>query len=125
MAGEAALKLQETCLLQAAAYSSAEVLHGPVSIVGPGFPALALAVDDAAGPSVAAVAADLAAKGATVFSTRDAAGAVVLPAPPPVHPLLDPLPLIAAFYAVAERAAHARGIDPDAPRHLSKVTRTT
>lgn len=126
ISNEAALKFKETCLLHAESYSSAEVLHGPVSIVGQGFPVLALAAADAAEAGLAGVADDLAGKGATVFATSGLARrATRLPAVRTAHPLTDPLALIATFYAMVEEVARARGIDPDAPRHLNKVTETT
>lgn len=59
IANEAALKFKETCAVHAEAYSSAEVMHGPVSIVGRGFPILALIGRDAAEKSVAGTADDL------------------------------------------------------------------
>lgn len=125
MSGEAALKLKETCQIHAENYSSAEVLHGPVSIVGQGFPVLAFAVADAAEDAVVAVADALAGKGAEVFITSDrATGAERLPFERTDHPLTDPIALIVAFYAMVERVALARGIDPDRPRHLRKVTET-
>lgn len=125
MACEAALKFKETCQIHAEAYSSAEVLHGPVSIVAPGFPVLALAIDDAAEPIIAQTADQIAAKGAAVFITSNKSKAHALPAPRTGHPLTDPIALITSFYAMVEATARARGIDPDAPRHLSKVTETT
>lgn len=125
MSNEAALKFKEVCLIHAESYSSAEVLHGPVSIVDVGFPVLALANADAAEASIAGVADAMAAKGAQVFVTSDKAqGATVLPVVRTGHWLTDPLALIATFYAMVERVAVARGIDPDTPRHLRKVTET-
>lgn len=125
MSGEAALKFKETCLIHAENYSSAEVLHGPVSIVGQGFPVLAFAAADAAESTVVEVADALAAKGAEVFVTSDRAGqATRLPAVRTDHPLTDPIALIVSFYAMVERVALGRGIDPDRPRHLNKVTET-
>jgi glucosamine--fructose-6-phosphate aminotransferase (isomerizing) len=47
-----------------------------------------------------------------------------LPLPPPLHPLLDPIPALLAFYPLAEALARRRGRDPDRPPHLRKVTRT-
>ena len=44
--------------------------------------------------------------------------------PPPLHPLLDPITAIAAFYPMAAALAQARGHDPDNPRGLKKVTST-
>ncbi|PWJ22534.1 SIS domain-containing protein [Jannaschia seohaensis] len=125
MAGEAALKFKETCQLHAESYSSAEVLHGPVSIVAPGFPVLALTARDEAEAGLVETADGMAEKGARVFVTSDRASrATCLPVTRTGHPLLDPLALIVPFYASVERIAVARGIDPDTPRHLRKVTET-
>lgn len=123
---EAALKFKETCQLHAESYSSAEVLHGPVSIVERGFPVIALAVQDAAQGALIDVAEQVAAKGAKVFTTsRKATTATALPAVRTGHPLTDPISLIASFYAMVEQVAVAHGVNPDAPRHLRKVTETT
>jgi glutamine---fructose-6-phosphate transaminase (isomerizing) len=125
MANEAALKFKEVARIHAESYSSAEVLHGPVSIVGDGFPVLALAVGDAAEAGLVAVADQMAAKGAQVFVTSGlATDATRLPHVRTGHPLTDPLALIVSFYAMVEQVAQARGIDPDKPRHLNKVTQT-
>jgi glutamine---fructose-6-phosphate transaminase (isomerizing) len=125
MSNEAALKFKETCLIHAESYSSAEVLHGPVSIIGAGFPVIAFAAADAAEASVVETADALAGKGARVFVTSDRADAATrLRVVRTGHPLTDPLALIVTFYAMVERVAVARGIDPDKPRHLNKVTET-
>jgi glucosamine--fructose-6-phosphate aminotransferase (isomerizing) len=125
IASEAALKFKEVAGLHAEAYSSAEVLHGPVAIVGEGFPVLALAVGDAAEPGLAATAEAIAAKGAHVFLTGAGAGTTALPHVRTGHPLTDPLALVVSVYAMAEALARARGHDPDRPRNLHKVTKTT
>ncbi len=125
MSNEAALKFKETCQIHAESYSSAEVLHGPVSIIGTGFPVLGLAANDLAEASLIEVADAIAAKGAKVFVTSDkCATAQRLEHVRTNHPLTDPLSLITSFYAMVERLATSRGINPDAPRHLKKVTQT-
>lgn len=125
MSGEAALKFKETCQIHAENYSSAEVMHGPVSIVSDGFPVLALAAHDAAEETVAGIADAMAGKGARVFATSGKVRkAETLPAVRTDHWLTDPLSLIVSFYAMVEAVAIARGIDPDTPRHLRKVTET-
>ena len=125
ISNEAALKFKETCLIHAESYSSAEVLHGPVSIVGAGFPVIALAAADAAEATVTALADDLAAKGAAAFVTgAGAERARVLPHRRTDHWLLDPVSVVVSFYGMVESIARARGIDPDHPRHLRKVTST-
>jgi glucosamine--fructose-6-phosphate aminotransferase (isomerizing) len=125
MANEAALKFKETCGLHAEAYSAAEVMHGPLALIGPDFPVLALAARDASEPSVAEAADSLAAKGAAVFVTSALAKhAVRLPHVATGHPLTDPLPLIVSFYMFVEALARHRGLDPDTPPNLRKVTET-
>jgi len=125
IANEAALKFKETCQIHAESYSSAEVLHGPVSIVDRDFPVIALASQDEAESALAGVADEIAAKGASVFATTDKVQlASVLPITRTGHALTDPIALIASFYAMVERTAASRGINPDAPRHLKKVTET-
>lgn len=125
ISNEAALKFKETCQIHAESYSSAEVLHGPVSIVDRGFPVIAFAAEDMAEPALAEVADEIARKGASVFGTSTRLHhATPLPTTRTGHPLTDPIALIASFYAMVEQVATSRGIDPDAPRHLSKVTET-
>lgn len=124
IACEIALKLQETSGIHAQAYSAAEVLHGPAAIAESGFPVLALVLDDAARAAVTRTCERLAGQGAQVFATAPAEGAGTLPLPAPIHPFLDPIVAVAAFYIFAERLARAAGHDPDRPRHLQKVTQT-
>ena len=84
-----------------------------------------MAAADAAEGALVEVADQIAAKGATVFVTSDRAQAATrLPVERTGHPLTDPIALIASFYAMVEKTAVARGINPDAPRHLRKVTET-
>ena len=125
MSNEAALKFKETCQVHAESYSSAEVLHGPVSIVGGGYPVLALAARDATEPSIVEVADQLAGNGASVFATSSQVkSASALAFSPTGHPTTDPLSLIVSFYAFIEKLAQDRGLNPDTPRNLKKVTET-
>lgn len=125
ISNEAALKFKETCQIHAESYSSAEVLHGPVSIVGEGFPVLCFAAADAAEAPLAEIADEIAAKGGRVFVTSDRAHrATGIDRVRTDHPLTDPISLIVSFYAMVERFATSRGDDPDKPRHLKKVTET-
>ncbi|MFG5381314.1 SIS domain-containing protein [Yoonia sp. R2-816] len=125
ISNEAALKFKETCLIHAESYSSAEVLHGPVSIVGNGFPVIAFAAADRAEDSIAETADALAEKGARVFAvTNRTTRATTLPHVRTGHWLTDPIAAIVSFYGMVETVAVARGIDPDRPRHLNKVTET-
>ena len=125
VSNEAALKFKETCQLHAESYSSAEVLHGPVSIVGEGFPVLGFAAADAAEGALAGIADQIAVKGAQVFATTGLVEkATCIDHVRTGHALTDPLSLIVSFYSMVEAFSTSRGIDPDAPRHLKKVTET-
>jgi len=125
IANEAALKFKETCGIQGESYSAAEVMHGPVSIVTPGYPVLGLAARDAAEASVAEMAHKLAGQGACAFLTSDRPGAATrLPFAATGHPITDPLALIVSFYGFVEALARHRGLNPDEPPMLRKVTET-
>ena len=124
-AQEAALKFKETCGLHAEAFSSAEVKHGPMAIVGPDFPVLAFAQDDDIGAGTAAVAEEFRARGAPVWLARPgASGPGVLPLPASPHPACTPILTVQAFYGAVNALSVARGHDPDVPPHLNKVTET-
>ncbi len=124
-AQEAALKFKETCGLHAEAFSSAEVKHGPMAIVGPDFPVLAFAQDDEIGDGTAAVVDEFRKRGAPVWLARPgASGTGALPLPASPHPAVTPILTAQAFYAVANALSLARGYDPDVPPHLNKVTET-
>jgi glucosamine--fructose-6-phosphate aminotransferase (isomerizing) len=125
IANEAALKFKETCQIHAESYSSAEVLHGPVSIVDRGFPIIGFAAGDAAEVALVEVADALAEKGAQVFVTSAKANrATCLEHVRTDHWMTDPIAAVVSFYSMVEQVAVARGINPDAPRHLKKVTET-
>ncbi len=120
-AQEAALKFKETCGLHAEAYSSAEVKHGPMALVGPGFPVLAFAQPDETGAGTRAVADEFAARGAQVW-LAGAGGELPVAAAP--HPLCAPLLTVQSFYRAINALALRRGHNPDLPPHLNKVTET-
>jgi glucosamine--fructose-6-phosphate aminotransferase (isomerizing) len=125
VAQEAALKLKETCGLHAEAFSAAEVRHGPMALVGKGFPVLAFAQDDQCRADVEAAAGACAAQGAIVLQAggRPAEGVTPLPGRR-AHPALEPIAQIQSFYRAANALALARGLDPDRPPHLRKITET-
>ena len=124
IAQEAALKLKETCKIQAEAFSAAEVRHGPMAVVRTGFPVLLLSQDDESQKSVSTLAADFAQRGAMVMSAGvPAAPGLRLPVID-ADPLIAPILQIASFYRMANNLALARGQDPDRPLHLTKITET-
>jgi glucosamine--fructose-6-phosphate aminotransferase (isomerizing) len=125
IASEAALKFKETSGMHAEAYSAAEVLHGPVALVEKRFPVIGLAARDAAEGSVAGILDGLSAKGALAFVTSDQAKATkTLPFVATGHPITDALALIIPFYGFVESWSRSRGLNPDAPVALKKVTET-
>ncbi len=127
IAMEAALKLKETACLHAEPYSAAEVLHGPIQIVRPGFPVLLFRQQDAAGESLDHCAARLADAGARVFvagSTDGETEFTHLPVASSGHPATELLSAMTSCYATVDRIARARGFDPDTPPLLKKVTET-
>ena len=126
IAAEAALKLKETAMLHAEAFSGAEVMHGPLQLLQPGFPVIAFRQDDASMGAMAGAAARLRAAGGQVFEVATASPGATdwLPAAPTGHPALDPLGMLLSFYGFAEQVARVRGHDPDHPSQLRKVTET-
>ncbi len=123
---EAALKLKETSALQAEAFSGAEIRHGPMALIEDGYPLLIFATRGPAQAGLLQLAQDMRARGATVLLAAPADVAQRdLTLPVAATPDLDPILAIQSFYVMAARLAQARGMDPDAPRHLSKVTRTS
>jgi len=125
IAQEAALKLKETCGLHAEAFSAAEVRHGPMALVGPGFPVLMLAPGDEGQRDFEQLADELVGLGARVImagGTRP--GVLTLPTLHGLHPAVAPLAAIQSFYRFAVALSLARGCDPDRPPNLRKVTET-
>ena len=124
-AQETALKCKETCGLHAEAFSAAEVKHGPMALVGDGFPVLFFGQDDGTLDNTLAVAAEFRSRGARVWvAAPGASGTDALPLPNNIAPIVTPLLAVQSFYRAASALALARGYDPDVPPHLNKVTET-
>ena len=124
VAAEAALKFKEVAMLHAECFSGAEISHGPVSLVEPGFLALAFLAPDASRPGLQDVCRRLGDTGATVLAVGESPVGTRLPHAETGHALTEPLSMILSFYAFAERLAREKGLDPDTPRSLRKVTET-
>ena len=124
IAQEAALKLKEVCRLHAEAFSAAELFHGPLALVGPDFPLLVFRQSDETEESVDALVRRATSLGAPVFLTGHAPeGAAALPALSG-HPVIESMTRIQSFYRAAANLSVVRGLDPDHPPHLRKVTET-
>lgn len=122
---ESSLKFKETSALQAEAFSGAEIKHGPMALIEEGYPLLIFATRGPTQAGLVALAEEMRGRGARVLlaAPADIASRDLL-LPTAAIPDLDPIAAIQAFYMMAARLAEARGLDPDKPRHLSKVTRT-
>jgi glutamine---fructose-6-phosphate transaminase (isomerizing) len=121
---EAALKLKETCGLHAEAFSSAEVRHGPMAIVGKDFPVLFFAQRDDTWDGTLELAREFRARGARVWVAAPGADADPLGIVETPHAACTPLLAIQSFYRAANALAIRRGRNPDVPPHLNKVTET-
>jgi glutamine---fructose-6-phosphate transaminase (isomerizing) len=127
---EWALKLKELAQVVADPYSAADFRHGPLALAEPGFPVLAVAPSGAVAEDLVALLEQLRDEhdvDLLVLSDREevrALGrhAITLPAGLPDH--LAPIPSIVPAQLFALHLTRARGLDPDRPRHIAKVTRT-
>jgi len=123
-AQEAALKLKETCNLHAEAFSAAEVAHGPMALVREGFPVLVFSQNDESRDGIEAMTERFSANHARLLLAGfTAPGAITLPTVAAAA-VLEPIAMIHSFYRMAEALSRARGLDPDAPPHLQKITET-
>ena len=131
VAREAALKFKETTNIHAESFSTAEFQHGPMALVKKSFPILVFAQPDASFSGTIATCQKLTALGADTLLALDPAkidhkdsARFILPLPPSLHPVCDPLLFIQAFYPTIAQLAVARGYNPDKPENLRKVTVT-
>lgn len=125
VAMELALKFKETSRLHAEGYSAAEVVHGPFALVGPDLPVLAVTQGDASHASTLAVLRRVRDLGAPLLTTEAGIdGATVLPSVGGAAPELQPLCQALSFYCAVPVLARLRGLNPDVPPNLRKVTET-
>jgi glucosamine--fructose-6-phosphate aminotransferase (isomerizing) len=128
-ARELALKLKELARIAADPYSAADFLHGPLALAEPGHPILAIAPSGAAAADVDSLLARLGELGVEriVLSDREEAlalGPVGIRLPGGVPDWLMPIVSIVPGQLLARHLAIARGLDPEAPRWIGKVTLT-
>jgi glutamine---fructose-6-phosphate transaminase (isomerizing) len=126
-AREVALKLTETCRVAAEPLTATDLAHGPVAALDSLFPVWTIASHDESLPAVVEGADRVRQAGATLVASGPAAdeipgAAYRLPVPPPPLPILSPLLSVVPGQLFANALAAAKGLDPDHPEHLSKVT---
>ena len=124
---EGALKLKEISYIHAEGYAAGEMKHGPIALIDPAVPVIAIAPSGPLFEKTASNLQEAAARGGQVIVFSDAAGAaklkgiavetVVLPAVDPfVAPILYAIPVQMLAYQVAV----LKGTDVDQPRNLAK-----
>jgi len=126
---EIALKIRELSGLLFEAYSAADLMHGPVAAIAPGWPVIAVAPSGPALWSVEEALRSVSARGARPIVIADdervlRRGEVRLALEPGVPEWLSPLLAVVPGQFVALRLSQLRGIDVDRPLGLSKITLT-
>jgi len=126
---EIALKLKELSYLIAESYSSADFMHGPIALVGSGFPALVIAPSGKMFDTMRDFTLELKSRGAELLIISDrqdllAEAVTPLPLPEGVQEWLSPIVAVIPGQLFAYYLALVKGYDPDHPRGLHKVTLT-
>ena len=126
-AREIALKLLETCRLAAEPLTATDLVHGPVAALDPLFPVWTIASDDENLPAVVGAAKRAREVGAALVATGAAADAIEgaayrLPTPPAPSRVVAPLVSVIPGQLFTWALAQAKGLDPDRPAHLTKVS---
>ncbi len=126
---EIALKIRELSGLMVEAYSPADLMHGPIAAIQPGWPVIAVAPTGPAHESVADLVPALAARQARLLAISDVPELLEqantpLPLVAGVPEWLSPLVAVVPGQVTAMRLAELRGLDVDNPAGLRKVTLT-
>lgn len=128
IAREGALKLMETTYLAAQPFSSADLMHGPMAMVDPGHPVVAVVPQGIGGEAIQPVLDRLKENNADVLVVGDEAragdAAAFIPLPQGMPEEISPIIQIIPLQQLAHDIAVQRGNNPDAPRGLRKVTET-
>jgi glutamine---fructose-6-phosphate transaminase (isomerizing) len=129
IAMEIALKLKELTYVGAEPYSSADFLHGPMAMLEPGFPVILIAPTGTLLPHMVEFADQLREKGSEIIAISDAEeilsrGVTRLPLAPGAPEWLSPVLAVLPGQLLGLHLAIAKGLNPDAPRGLNKVTVT-
>ena len=126
---ELALKLMETCYVVAERFSSADFFHGPLAIVERRFPVILFApqgVTQQSNIDLLMRLKELHADSLAITNDQKIAAesSRALLMPPDIDEFLSPIPFIIPAQLFAALLAQEKGLDADAPRSLSKVTKT-
>jgi glutamine---fructose-6-phosphate transaminase (isomerizing) len=121
---EAALKLREAAGVRAEGWSAADFRHGPMTVARGDIPLLAVSASGPAAADVEQLAGELGRAGTPVLRLADRSDAD-LPYPDALPEPLCALPATVRAQQLALELALGRGLDPDEPPGLHKVTETT
>jgi glutamine---fructose-6-phosphate transaminase (isomerizing) len=126
---EIALKIRELSGLLVEAYSPADLMHGPIAAIQPRWPAIVVAPNGPAQPSVEEIVPPLLERGARVIGVSDSESVLAdahtrLPLVPDIPEWLSPLTAVIPGQVTAMRLAELRGLDVDNPAGLKKITLT-
>ncbi|HET7479758.1 MAG TPA: SIS domain-containing protein [Rubrobacteraceae bacterium] len=126
-AQEAALKLMETSYVPAQPFSEADLRHGPLAMVTEDFPVFVIVPPGRARASVASLVDTLNERGAELVVMDEDGGTLEKASASFRVPASVPEELSPILYAIppqlfAHDLSASRGLDPDSPRGLSKVT---
>jgi glucosamine--fructose-6-phosphate aminotransferase (isomerizing) len=128
---EFSLKLMETCYVVAERFSSADFLHGPIALVEPSFPVFAFAPPGVTWPSVKETLQKLAGLRAEIVAITDSGNREiedqatrVIRLPRRLKETMTPIPYVVPAQLFAAHLAAQKGLNPDKPRTLNKVTLT-
>ena len=127
---EAALKAKELAYVAVEPYSSADFQHGPIALIDTGFAAIVINAAGAVSVEVEALLGTIRERGArpVVISNLPsslALAAAPIPIPSAMPEWLSPIAAIVPGQLLAFHLSRLRGFDPDQPRGLKKVTKTT
>ena len=126
IANEGALKLKEISYLHAEAYAAGEMKHGPIALIDPGFPVIAVTTKSPVYDKVVSNLKECEARGAKIVVVategdedikRIADHVIYIPV---VRDLLSPITATVPLQLLAREVAVIRGCDVDQPRNLAK-----
>jgi glucosamine--fructose-6-phosphate aminotransferase (isomerizing) len=128
---EFALKLMETCYVVAERFSSADLLHGPIAMVEAAFPAFLFTPAGVTWPGMREMLKKLAQLKAETLVITDPSNSDALALatdaisiPIALEEIFTPIPYVVPAQLFAACLAEEKGLNPDEPRTITKVTRT-
>jgi glucosamine--fructose-6-phosphate aminotransferase (isomerizing) len=126
---ELALKLKELTYIMATAYSSADFRHGPIATIESGLPVFLVMPGGATFDDMLDLAIEVQQRGAELLVISESERALslartALPISSGIPEWLSPLTTIIPGQLFALHLALTKGLNPDVPRGLQKVTRT-